>query len=136
MIGVIMSDIYAIINLEGYATQMRDAAAQSICEDHTDNIDDYITISQIINMVKSECLGFDDEKRPLLNEETNEKIFENTAIWIHNVGLAKLAAKDLVECAWDDSVNDMVFWSKESPTNAKQKKSRKNKKNKGQDSGM
>lgn len=127
-----MSEVYAITDLQGYAVQMRDAAAQSISENYDDNIDTYISLNQMVNLVKSECVGFDDEERPLLDEDANERIFENTAIWIHNVGLAKLAAQDLVECAWSDEDNEMVFWAKEKPTNeSKRKPTRKNKKNKG-----
>lgn len=127
-----MSNIYAITDLEGYVSQMREAAAQSVCEDYTDDINDYISITQMINLVNEECLGFDDEDRPLLDEETNENIFDNAATWIHNVGLAKLAAQDLVECAWDDKDNEMVFWPKEKSTNeTKRKSGRKNKKHKG-----
>lgn len=131
-----MAEVYAITDLEGYASQMRDAAAQSLTDtgDCTDNLDDFISIDQMIKMVKDECLGFDDEDRPLLDEETNEKIFEDTSVWIHNVGLAKLAAQDLVECAWDNESNEMVFWAKtKSKPNAKRKSKsgRKNKKSEG-----
>ncbi len=108
-----MNDIYSISDIHTYATQMREVAAESLSEDHEDNLDDYISIEQIINLVKSECVGFDDENRPMLDIDANERIFENTAIWIHNVGLAKLAGADLVECAWDDKTNQMIFWSKE-----------------------
>lgn len=121
-------EVYAITNLEGYATQMRDAAAKSLSEeDNTTNLDEFISLKQIINMVNNECIGYDDEDRPLLDEQANEKIFENTAIWIENVGLAKLAAQDLVECAWDNETNDMVFWMKEKPKNARSKSRRKKK---------
>jgi hypothetical protein len=127
-----MSEVYAITDLAGYASQMREAAASSICEEHNDDINDYITLDQMIGLVKQECLGFDDEDRPLLDEKTNETIFENTAVWIHNVGLAKLAAQDLVECAWDDKDNEMIFWTKEKSTNENKRNSRrKNKKNQG-----
>jgi hypothetical protein len=127
-----MSKVYAITDLEGYATQMRDAAARSLSENHNDNLNDYISVNQIVNLVKNECVGFDDENRPLLDEDINEKIFENTAVWIHNVGLAKLAAQDLVECAWDDKANEMIFWAKEKRnSNAKSKSRRKNKKSEG-----
>lgn len=116
-----MSDeVYAIIDLDGYATQIREAAANSLSDGTEENLDDFISLSQIINMVKTECIGYDNNDRPLLNESVNEKIYEDTAIWIHNVGLAKLAAKDLVECAWDNECNDMVFWIKDSnPTREK-----------------
>jgi hypothetical protein len=134
-----MSEIYAIIDVDGYAVQMRDAAAKSISSDTNENLDEYISLKQMINLVEEFCLGHDDEDRPLLNEETNEQIFEEAVLWIHDVGLAKLASKDLVECAWDSEMNEMVFWSKpkEQETKNEQTKSRgKNKKTKGSDSGL
>jgi hypothetical protein len=104
-------ELYAITNLDGYVEEMRQAAACSLSSSSDDNLDDYISLSQMINLVKSECVGFDDHDRPLLNEDANEKIYESTVTWIHNVGLAKLAAKDLVQCAWDDKTNEMIFWA-------------------------
>lgn len=110
-----MSDeqIYSIIDVENYATEMRKAAADNISENSSeDNLDEYITIDQMIGLVKVNCLGFDEESRPLLHEKANQKIFEEASIWIHNVGLAKLAGRDLVECAWDSELQEMVFWNK------------------------
>jgi hypothetical protein len=104
-------EIYAITNLEGYVLEMRQAAANSLSEDNEDNLDDYINVAQMINLVKEHCAGFDSENRPLLNEDANEEIYNSTVTWIHNVGLAKLAAKDLVQCAWDNESNEMVFWA-------------------------
>jgi len=115
-------EMYAITNLEGYALEMRQAAANSLCENNEDNLDDYISISQMINLVKEHCVGFDSNNRPLLNEDTNEEIYESTVIWIQNVGLAKLAAKDLVQCAWDTDTNEMVFWANPKITDTKTKK--------------
>lgn len=120
-------EVYAITDLNGYISQMRSAAAKSLSDSEEDNLDDFISVGQMTNMIKKECLGFDDEDRPLLDEEVNEKIFEETAIWIQNVALARLAAQDLVECAWDDETNDMVFWQKEKPKNEKSKSRRKRK---------
>lgn len=117
---------YAIIDLNGYATQMREAAAASISENyHDENLDEYITLDQMIGLVKKECIGFDELDRPVLDENSNEVIFEQTATWIHNVGLARLAAKDLVECAWDNDSNEMIFWAKEKQPDDKSKKSRR-----------
>jgi hypothetical protein len=128
-----MSDLYAIVDLDGYASQIREAAAKSLCDNSNDDLNEYITLTQIINMVKENCKGFDEEDRPLLDEDTNEKIFEDTAVWIHSVGLAKLAAQDLIECAWDDKNNEMVFWAKENKvdnhdSSKPKRNSRKNKK--------
>jgi hypothetical protein len=120
--------VYAIVDVQGYVTQMREAAAANISENsHSDHLDAYISIDQMIGLVKSNCLGYDDNDHPLMNEKTNQKIFDEITIWIHNIGLAKLAAKDLVECAWDDELNEMVFWQKENPKNDKPKRKRKRK---------
>jgi hypothetical protein len=97
-------------------------------------LDEYITLNQIINLVNTKCIGFDNENRPLLDDNTNESIYEDTAIWIHNVGLAKLASQDLVECAWDNEINEMIFWAKETKKNnhdKQRKPRRKNKKSEG-----
>ena len=106
--------VYAITDTLGYASDMRKAAADHLCEDSssTEDLDTYISIEQIVNIVENECLGLDDEDRYLLNEDINEKIFDTIAIWIHNVGMAKLAGQDLLECAWDSELNEMVFWAK------------------------
>jgi hypothetical protein len=106
-----MAEVYAIVDLQGYATEMREAAAKSLSDKYDENLDEFISINQMINLVKNECVGFDNKDRPLLNENTNEKIYESTVTWIHNVGLAKLAAKNLIECAWDNQTNEMIFWA-------------------------
>jgi hypothetical protein len=119
-----MSEVYAITDLEGYAYEMRTAAAKSLSANKKDNLDDYISIHQMINLVRSECVGYDHKDRPLLNEESNEQIYEKTVIWMHNVGLAKLASKGLVECAWDNETNEMIFWANpEISKTSKRKKS-------------
>ena len=120
-------EIYAITNINGYVSQMREAAANSISDDTSqDNLDHYISLRQMVDLVNNNCLGFDENQYPLLDEESNQKIFEEVTTWIHNVGLARLAALDMVECAWDDELNEMVFWHKENPKNDKPKRKRKN----------
>lgn len=104
--------VYAITDIEGYASQMRKAAADSICASTEENLDSYISLNEMIGLINTECLGFDNENRPLLNEDRNEKIYESTVAWINGVTLAKLAAKGYVECAWDDESNEMIFWKK------------------------
>ena len=129
-----MSEIYAIVDLDGYVREMRDAAAKTLAEDHDENLDEFINVHQMINLVKSECVGFDDNERPMLNEDTNEIIYEKTVAWIHNSGLAKLAAQGLIECAWDSNLNEMVFWSNETPRKRKSNDKPIKRRNKKKDS--
>lgn len=125
-----MSEVYAITDLQSYASQMRAAAAISLSDSHEENLDSYISLQQMIDLVNKNCLGFDEQNRPLLNEDANSEIFGQTATWIYNVGLSKLASQDLIECAWDSQANEMVFWPKQKPSNIKNKNESKPKKNK------
>lgn len=124
-----MSEVYAITNLEGYAEEMRVCAAKHICDTYDDDLNEYISIGQMINLVKQNCVGFDEQNRPLLDEDANCEIFEQTSVWIHNVGLARLASKDLVQCAWSDKDNTMIFWTEKN--NESKRKRKRNKKPKG-----
>jgi hypothetical protein len=124
-----MSKVYAIVDIDGYVSEMRKAAAQSFSDNYHENLDEFISIGQMINLVNKHCVGFDDLDRPMLDEESNNDIYEDTVIWLHNVGLAKLAAQNLVECAWDEKSNEMIFWKAEDKNEPKRK--RKNKKSQG-----
>jgi hypothetical protein len=120
--------VYAITDIDGYVFQMREVAANSISENsHQDDLDQYISLEQMKNLLKEHCVGLDANDNPMLNETSNEQIFEEAAVWINNVGLAKLAGQDLIECAWDDDLNEMIFWHKESPRNESSKPKRKRK---------
>jgi hypothetical protein len=125
-----MSEVYAITDLKGYAEEMRTCAAKSICEDHNEDLNQYISIDQMINLVNEYCLGFDELNRPMLNEDINCQIFEQTSVWIHNVGLARLAAKDLVQCAWSDEDNTMIFWTDKAENKNESNTKKRNKTNK------
>lgn len=120
-------EVYSITDINGYVSQMRQVAAETICENITEDLNDYISIGQMINLVNDNCIGFDTNNRPMLNETINEKLFEEISIWIHSVGLSKLAAKDFIECAWDNELNEMIFWAKEPIKNVKPKPKRKRK---------
>ena len=127
-----MSKLYSIFDLQGYATDMRNAAAKSLKEDYSENLDDYISLQQVYNIVAKESVGLDDEDRYILSEDSNEVIFENIKVWIYNCGLAKLAGNDMIECAWDDESSEMVFWVKNNnPVAVTNKHDTKPKKNTG-----
>lgn len=107
------NNVYSIIDLDGYAESIRDFAAKSFLENYNENLDEYISIEQVKNIIIGYSLGQDEESNYLLNEEVFNDTFEDVREWIFNVGVAKLAAKGFVECAWDDDANEMVFWAKD-----------------------
>ena len=107
-----MSELYSITNLDGYANDLRQVAAEYVCKNFDDNLDDYVRIEQIINLVNQYAHGYDDQNFPIISEANNEDIYGDIVTWIHNAGLSKLAASDRLECAWDEELNEIVFWAK------------------------
>jgi hypothetical protein len=103
--------VYSITNLTGYATDIRRVVAESL-DLNVNNLDDYMTVKQVISLLNEYCIGFDSQHYPVINQDINVKIAEDARVWMSNSILAKLAAEDKVECAWDDANNEMVFWDK------------------------
>lgn len=105
-----MKTSYSITDIEGFAQTIRDGAARSISENYTENLDEFISIGQIISLVKDTSIGTDDAGLLMITEELFDEIFENIRETIYQVGLSKLAATGQIECAWDSQKNEMVFW--------------------------
>jgi hypothetical protein len=119
-----MSESYVIMDLDGYVKEMRSAAADDIASSNDDDLNQYISLQQMKNLVEEWSLGFDNQGRLIIDEDANHHIYEDTKTWITNVGLAKLAAAGAIECAWDNNCNDMVFWVKnKEPNNERKSKS-------------
>jgi hypothetical protein len=107
-----MSEVYAIMNLEKYAGMIRARAAATIAESSTEELEEFVTIQQTTSMILEHSIGKDEEGRPLLDDGSHAELFRSVKERIFNSGLSKLAAKDIVECAWDDEKNEMIFWTK------------------------
>jgi hypothetical protein len=103
-------DNYSIVDLKGFAVSIRSGAAKSFSEDYSENLDEFISINQVINVIKQNSLGQDDEEYYVINELIFDDIFNEIRNWLYEVGLAKLAAKGYVDCAWDNESNSMTFW--------------------------
>lgn len=110
-----MSKFYAIINPVQYSKDIRDFAAQELYVSQED-LDNYITIPQITNILAENSCGTDPEYNNayVIDDKIHGKIFSAICVWIQNTALAKLAAENLLECAWDENLNEMVFWEKTS----------------------
>jgi hypothetical protein len=104
------SNLYIITDLDAYARELRHTVAENIAQNNEENLDNYISIGQITNLVKDNCLGFDDLNRPILDVDANEQIFQQTLTWFYNITLSRLASLGLVDCAWDEDKEEMIFW--------------------------
>lgn len=106
------TNIYSITDLDGYAASIRDGVAQSFVEDYDENLDEYITLEQVKSLIIGYSLGQDADDNYLINAEVFNDTFDDIREWFYEAGLSKLAAKGVIECAWDDDSNQMVFWVK------------------------
>ena len=122
--------IYSIADLEGFCREVRRMVAFDMQE--ADNkmddkyLDEFITVKQVEGIVHEKCLGEEDGKI-YLNIETYEDIANTVGEQIFGASLSKLAAEGILEVAWDDEINDMVFWlNEDTPETRKlQKKDKK-----------
>ena len=105
--------IYSINDLDGYAASIREGVAQSFVENYSENLDEYITIDQVKNLIIGYSLGQDENDNYLINSEVFNDTFDDVREWFYEAGLSKLAAKGVIECAWDDDADQMVFWVKD-----------------------
>jgi type II secretory pathway component HofQ len=101
---------YSIIDLEGFAKSLRAGVASSFEENYTESLDGFISVNQVINLVKKNNLGKDEENNYIINEKVFDDIFNEIREWFYSVGLSKLASAGYVDCAWDNDSNEMVFW--------------------------
>lgn len=105
-----MDSTYSIIDLNGFATAIRQGAAESFSEKYDENLDEFISIEQVINLVKSQSLGLDENNCHIIDEDIFDNIFNEIRDWLYGIGIAKLAASGKIECAWDNDSNEMIFW--------------------------
>ena len=106
-----MKEVYAIMNMDKYASYMREKAALSFTSKYEEDLEDFVSIKQVHSMIADYSSGTDEKGRVLLDEEGRGMLLEALTTRLYNMGLAKLAAKGILECAWDNEVNQMVFWT-------------------------
>jgi len=107
-------EVHCIINLKRYVEYVRKTAATSFSKgeelDESEDLETYVTTEQVSQMVAENAMGQDEDGHYLITDEGYKALFGQLKTRIYNSGLSKLAAKDLIECAWDDNKNTMVFW--------------------------
>ena len=95
---------YSITELANFAETVRDSAASNLSGGQYDTriIDTFITIEQVISIVKKESLGLDNDGKFIINGTIFDDVFEQVTSIIYQAALSKVASQDLIECAWDD----------------------------------
>lgn len=112
-----MNDRYIVNDLTHLASSIRKNAAMGIGDTENQDLDTFMSIVQVENVILNNT-DKDEDNNIIMDEDQYNSIFDEVTDWIINTGLAKLAAEDKIQCAWDDEQNCMVFWHNET-TNQK-----------------
>lgn len=108
---------YTISNLDGFANNIRQSVAESFSETYTENLNDFITIKQVISVIKDHAHGVDENDQFIIDENSFNSIFDSIRVWLYETALAKLVAKGHVECAFNSESNEFEFWIAEKKSN-------------------
>jgi len=100
---------YTVLDEDGFCEAVAQSVASVFDSENVQEVLAYVSRDQILNCVKEKCFGFDDGNM-VINAKVYEDSVNDLAGMMQGKMLAKLAAEGFLESAWDDEVNDMVFW--------------------------
>jgi len=111
---------YIITKMEKFCKAIIREASNGLSKKHNDaNINDFITIEQCRQIIEDNCDITEDTGEYTVNEKSYWSIIIEVSEQIYQSALSKLAADDIIECAWDDDTNKMVFWIEDGENNKK-----------------
>lgn len=109
-------EVMLITDRRLFAESLREAACTSVAKGAVDVqcLDEYMTLQQVSSIIEDYIEGVDEESgSPVMSEENYVELIRDVSSSFLGACLAKLAAADLVETAWDEERGQQVFWRKE-----------------------
>ena len=103
-------ETYCITNLDGYVGALLSGVQEEMGPPDNQSIYSFITKAQVLTIIEEQCLGYTENNEPIINNDAHAKIIEDIIYRVENTALAQLASDGFLDCAWDDELNDMVFW--------------------------
>lgn len=111
-----MSKVMSIPDMDLFCLAFRELIAENLLPENRsigkDDLDGLISLGQIKNLIEAQSLGKNENNEETITEEIYDQVFECVSRMMYGVGLAKLAAADRIEQAWDSELNEMIFWQK------------------------
>lgn len=105
-----MSDMFKIVDMDGFAQHVIKCAAKEMEIANTDEVFEYITANEVSNLIVENCSDVDENDDILIDAEHFNNCLTAVIQRIQNSAVAQLASEGYLDCAWDDELNDMVFW--------------------------
>jgi hypothetical protein len=106
-----MEMIYEIKNLNHFAKKLGKLVAKDAGFTQKE-LKESIKVVHIKNLICQYCNGHKNGKL-LIDENNTSIICSEIFSWLIGVDLAKMAAQDILDCYWDDNLNEMVFKHKD-----------------------
>ena len=104
-----MSNYIKIRNLKLFTKSTRKNVVMVFPRKYSYQIDNLISLSQTEQLVRKYIEpGYNDEF--ILSDEKYDLLCDEIKKWIYNSSLSLVASSGIIECAWDDSSNEMFFW--------------------------
>jgi len=105
-----MTEPYSIEDLFETADVLRKTVALTFSKEPTEDLDEYITLHQIVFLIMDHAVGADSEGQFMMDKTNYNILLQVIHEWMYNTGLAKIASSGRLACAWDDDLNTMIFW--------------------------
>lgn len=103
-------NVYAISEMDKFCIALKKEAINCLSCEEDKTIDCFITNPQCIDIIERLCYFKDEDGIIYINEDSYTEIVLEIAEQIYQSALSKLAANDLIQCAWDEDENKMIFW--------------------------
>lgn len=108
-----MSNYLTIKNIKLFTKSIRKNMVMGFPRSYYYQVDNLISLSQTEKLVRQYIEpGYNDEF--ILGDENYDLLCDEIKRWIYNSSLGLAASSGIIECAWDDESNEMVFWHPES----------------------
>lgn len=100
---------YAVSDMNGYVDAIVETTSEEL-ETIKQEVLELVSKEQIVAIINEQCDEYDDQQRPIIDQDIHINIIESTLTIVQNIALSQLASEGILECAWDDNLNEMVFW--------------------------
>ena len=108
-----MSNYIKIRNLKLFTKSIRKNIVMVFPRRYSYQIDNLISLSQTEQLVRKYIEpGYDGEF--ILSDKNYDLLCNEIKKWIYNTSLSLVASSGIIECAWNDESNEMIFWHPES----------------------
>jgi len=103
-----MSESYLITDVPEFCSRLYSTLGEM---QQMPNIEQYITRVQFDEIMKNHIVHSDDGD--YIEEESIYEALHEAGDLASGALISKMAVKGLIDCAWDDEKQDMVFWATE-----------------------